>query len=156
MGLMDKLRGELVDIIEWLDDSRDTMVWRFPRYQNEIKMGAKLIVRETQTAVFVNEGTVADVFLPGTYTLQTQNMPILTTLKGWKYGFDSPFKAEVYFVNTRLFTDLKWGTPNPVIVRDAEFGMVRLRAFGSYAVRIVDAKLFLQDLVGTDPQFRTE
>jgi membrane protease subunit (stomatin/prohibitin family) len=156
MGLVDKLRGELIDIIEWLDDSRDTMVWRFPRHDNEIKMGAKLIVRETQTAVFVNEGTVADVYLPGTYTLETQNMPILTTLKGWKYGFHSPFKAEVYFVTTRLFTDLKWGTQNPIILRDAEFGMVRIRAFGGYAVRIVDAGLFLKDLVGTDPQFRTE
>ncbi len=156
MGLMDKLRGELIDIIEWLDDSRDTMVWRFPRYQNEIKMGAKLVVRESQTAVFVNEGRVADVFTPGTYTLQTQNLPILSTLKGWKYGFDSPWKAEVYFVNTRQFTDLKWGTQNPVILRDAEFGMVRLRAFGAYAIRIVDAAKLLSELAGTDPQFRTE
>ncbi len=156
MGLVDKLRGELIDIIEWLDDSRDTMVWRFPRHDNEIKMGAKLVVRESQTAVFVNEGTIADVFVPGTYTLETQNMPVLTTLRGWKYGFHSPFKAEVYFVNTRLFTDMKWGTQNPVIVRDAEFGMVRLRAFGAYAVRVVDAGTFLRELVGTDPQFRTE
>lgn len=156
MGLVDKLRGELIDIIEWLDDSRDTMVWRFPRYENEIKMGAKLVVRESQVAVFVNEGQIADVYRPGTYTLETQNMPILATLKGWKYGFRSPFKAEVYFVNTRLFTDLKWGTPNPVIVRDPEFGMVRLRAFGGYAVRVVDAGLFLKELVGTDPQFRTD
>ena len=156
VGLVDKLRGELVDIIEWLDDSRDTMVWRFPRHDNEIKMGAKLVVRESQTAVFVNEGAIADVYLPGTYTLDTQNMPILSTLKGWKYGFHSPFKAEVYFVTTRLFTDLKWGTQNPVILRDPEFGMVRIRAFGGYAVRIVAADLFLKDLVGTDPQFRTE
>jgi membrane protease subunit (stomatin/prohibitin family) len=156
MGLIDKIKGELIDIIEWLDDSRDTMVYRFPRYENEIKMGAKLIVRESQTAVFVNEGTIADVYLPGTYTLETQNMPILSTLKGWKYGFHSPFKAEVYFVTTRLFTGLKWGTQNPIILRDAEFGMVRIRAFGGYAVRIVDAGMFLKDLVGTDPQFRTE
>lgn len=156
MGLMDKLRGEFVDIIEWLDDSRDTMVWRFPRHQNEIKMGAKLVVRESQVAVFVNEGQVADAFGPGTHTLQTQNLPILSTLKGWKYGFDSPWKAEVYFVNTRQFTDLKWGTQNPVIVRDAEFGMVRLRAFGAYAVRVTDAPVFLKELVGTDPQFRTD
>jgi membrane protease subunit (stomatin/prohibitin family) len=153
---MDKLRGELVDIIEWLDDSRDTIVWRFPRYQNEIKMGAQLIVRESQTAVFVNEGQIADAFTPGTYTLETRNMPILSTLKGWKYGFDSPFKAEVYFVNTRQFTDMKWGTQNPVIVRDAEFGVVRLRAFGAYAARVVDAQKLLRELVGTDPQFRTE
>ncbi|MEU4235947.1 SPFH domain-containing protein [Actinoplanes sp. NPDC026619] len=156
MGLWDKLKGELVDIIEWLDDSRDTIVWRFPRYENEIKMGAKLIVRESQTAVFVNEGQVADVFTPGTYTLTTQNMPILSTLKGWKYGFESPWKAEVYFVNTRQFTDMKWGTQNPVIVRDPEFGAVRLRAFGAFAMRVADAKRLLTELVGTDPQFRTE
>jgi membrane protease subunit (stomatin/prohibitin family) len=156
MGLMDKLRGEFIDIIEWLDDSRDTIVWRFPRYDNEIKMGAKLVVRESQTAVFVNEGQVADAFSPGTYTLETQNLPILSTLKGWKYGFNSPWKAEVYFVNTRLFTDLKWGTQNPVIVRDPEFGMVRLRAFGAYAARVIDATKLLRELVGTDPQFRTE
>jgi membrane protease subunit (stomatin/prohibitin family) len=153
---MDKIRGEFIDIVEWLDDSRDTIVWRFPRYENEIKMGAKLVVRESQTAVFVNEGQVADVFTSGTYTLETQNMPILSTLKGWKYGFHSPFKAEVYFVNTRLFTDMKWGTQNPVIVRDPEFGMVRLRAFGAYAVRVIDASKLLKELVGTDPQFRTE
>jgi membrane protease subunit (stomatin/prohibitin family) len=156
MGLMDKLRGEFIDIVEWLDDSRDTIVWRFPRHDNEIKMGAKLVVRESQTAVFVNEGQVADAFTPGTYTLETQNLPILSTLKGWKYGFNSPWKAEVYFVNTRLFTDMKWGTQNPVIVRDPEFGMVRLRAFGAYAARVVDATKLLRELVGTDPQFRTE
>lgn len=147
MGLMDKLRGELIDIIEWLDDSRDTMVWRFPRYQNEIKMGAKLVVRESQTAVFVNEGKIADVFEPGTYTLETRNLPILSTLKGWKYGFNSPFKAEVYFVNTRQFTDMKWGTQNPVILRDAEFGVVRVRAFGAFAARVVDASRLLRELV---------
>ena len=156
MGLMDKLRGELIDIVEWLDDSRDTIVWRFPRYQNEIKMGAKLVVRESQTAVFVNEGKIADVFPPGTYTLETRNLPILSTLKGWKYGFNSPFKAEVYFVNTRQFTDMKWGTQNPVILRDAEFGVVRVRAFGAFAARVVDPAQLLRELVGTDPQFRTE
>jgi membrane protease subunit (stomatin/prohibitin family) len=156
VGLWDKLKGELVDIIEWTDDSRDTIVWRFPRYENEIKMGAKLIVRETQTAVFVNEGQIADVYTPGTFTLTTQNMPILSTLKGWKYGFESPWKAEVYFVNTRQFTDMKWGTQNPVIVRDPEFGAVRLRAFGAFAMRVVDPAKLLRELVGTDPQFRTE
>lgn len=156
MGLVDKLRGEFIDIIEWLDDSRDTMVWRFPRYDNEIKMGAKLIVRESQTAVFVNEGSIADTFSPGTYTIETQNVPILSTLKGWKYGFHSPFKAEVYFVNTRQFTDMKWGTQNPVMVRDPEFGAVRLRAFGAFSARVVDAPKLLRELVGTDPQFRTE
>src|ERR1700754_1157834 len=156
MGLMDKIRGEFIDIIDWLDDSRDTIVWRFPRYENEIKMGAKLIVRESQTAVFVNEGQVADVFKPGTHTLTTQNLPILSTLKGWKYGFNSPFKAEVYFVNTRQFTDLKWGTQNPIILRDPEFGMVRLRALGGYAVRVIEPVALLKELAGTDPQFRTE
>jgi membrane protease subunit (stomatin/prohibitin family) len=156
MGLVDRIRGEFVDIVEWLDDSRDTIVWRFPRHDNEIKMGAKLVVRESQTAVFVNEGQIADAFVPGTYTLQTQNLPVLSTLKGWKYGFNSPFKAEVYFVSTRQFTDLKWGTQNPVIVRDPEFGAVRLRAFGAYAARVVDAQKLLRELVGTDPQFRTE
>ncbi|MER5743213.1 SPFH domain-containing protein [Streptomyces sp. NPDC002225] len=156
MGLFDSIRGEFIDIIEWTDDSRDTIVWRFPRHDNEIKMGAKLVVRESQTAVFVNEGRIADVFQPGTYTLQTQNMPVLSTLKGWKYGFDSPFKAEVYFVTTRQFTDMKWGTQNPVIVRDPEFGMVRLRAFGAYAARVVDPAALLRELAGTDPQFRTE
>jgi membrane protease subunit (stomatin/prohibitin family) len=156
MGLFDKLRNELIDIIEWLDDSRDTMVYRFPRYQNEIKMGAKLVVRESQTAVFINEGTIADVFAPGTYTLETQNLPVLTTLKGWKYGFDSPFKAEVYFVSTRQFTDLKWGTQNPVMLRDADFGMVRVRAFGAFAARVADPAAFLRELVGTDPLFKTD
>jgi len=153
---MGRIRGEFIDIIEWTDDSRDTIVWRFPRYENEIKMGAKLTVRESQAAVFVNEGQIADAYPPGMYTLQTQNMPILSTLKGWKYGFNSPFKAEVYFVTTRQFTDLKWGTQNPVIVRDPEFGMVRLRAFGAYSMRVVDPSLLLKELAGTDPQFRTE
>ncbi|MEV6346560.1 SPFH domain-containing protein [Actinoplanes sp. NPDC051851] len=155
MGLWDKIKGELVDIIEWLDDSRDTIVWRFPRYQNEIKMGAKLVVRESQTAVFVDEGRIADVFPPGTHTLTTQNLPVLSTLKGWKYGFDSPWKSEVYFVNTRQFTDMKWGTQNPVMVRDPEFGAVRLRAFGTFAMRVCDPARLLTELVGTDPQFRT-
>jgi membrane protease subunit (stomatin/prohibitin family) len=156
MGLFDKIRGELIDIIEWLDDSRDTIVWRFPRYENEIKMGARLTVRESQAAVFVNEGQIADAYPPGMYTLQTQNMPIMSTLKGWKYGFQSPFKAEVYFVNTRQFTDMKWGTQNPIIVRDAEFGMVRLRAFGAFSVRVVNPPALLKELAGTDQQFRTE
>ncbi|WP_340536743.1 SPFH domain-containing protein [Nocardioides sp. GXZ039] len=156
MGLMDAIRGEFIDIIEFLDDSRDTLVWRFPRHDNEIKNGAKLIVREGQVAVFVSEGKIADVFEPGTYTLETKNLPILSTIQGWKYGFDSPFKAEVYFVGTRQYTDFKWGTQNPVTLRDAEFGMVRLRAFGTYSLRIVDGGKLLKELVGTDPQFRTE
>lgn len=149
MGLFDALRNEFIQIIEWLDDSHNTLVYRFPVHDQEIKMGAQLTVRENQVAIFVNEGEVADVFKPGRYELSTQNMPILTTLRGWKYGFDSPFKAEVYFFNTRLFTDLKWGTQNPVMMRDAEFGMIRLRAFGTYAIRINDAKEFFRTIAGT-------
>src|SRR4030095_4527429 len=133
MALWDKLMGELVDIVDWLEDSNDTRPYRFERYQNEIKYGAKLVVREGQMAAFINEGQLADVFGPGTYTLTTQNLPILATLKGWKYGFNSPFKAEVYFVNSTIKTDLKWGTQNPVMMRDPEIGPVRLRAFGVFA-----------------------
>jgi membrane protease subunit (stomatin/prohibitin family) len=153
---MDKIRGEFIDIVEWTDDTRDTIVWRFPRHENEIKMNAKLVVREGQVAVFVNEGTIADVFSPGTYTLETQNLPVLSTLKGWKYGFDSPFKAEVYFVSTRQFTDLKWGTQNPAMMRDSEFGMVRVRAFGTYSIKAADPAVLLRELVGTDPAFKTD
>lgn len=156
MSFIDKLRGQLIDIVEFLDDSRDTIVWRFPRQGNEIKNQAKLVVREGQVAVFENEGQIADVFTPGTYTLETQNMPILSTLKGWKYGFNSPFKAEVYFVATRQFTDFKWGTQNPITLRDPEFGMVRLRAFGTYALQVNDAATLLRQLVGTDSAFRTD
>jgi membrane protease subunit (stomatin/prohibitin family) len=155
MALWDKLLGELVDIVEWLDDSDDTIAYRFERYQNEIKYGAKLVVREGQMACFVNEGKLADVFKPGTYELTTQNLPILTTLRGWKYGFNSPFKAEVYFLSTRKFTDLKWGTPGPATMRDAEFGMVRVTAFGIYAIRVQDPAIVLRDLVGTDHRFTT-
>ena len=149
MGLMDRLRGELIDIIEWTDASRDTIAWRFPRYNNEIKSGAKLVVREGQAAVFVDQGRLADVFDPGTYTLDTANLPILTTFEGWKYGFESPFKAEVYFVNTRRFVDQKWGTKNPIMLRDPEFGPTRLRAFGTYAFRVDDPATFLETVVGT-------
>jgi membrane protease subunit (stomatin/prohibitin family) len=154
MAIWDKLRGELIDIIEWLDDSRDTMVWRFPRYENEIKYGAKLIVRESQAAAFINEGALADLFLqPGTFTLETKNLPILATLRGWKYGFESPFKAEVYFVNTRTFTDRKWGTKNPIMIRDPEFGPTRIRAFGSFAIKVQDVPVFLRNVVGTGQRF---
>src|SRR5512140_3398455 len=129
MGLFDKISSQFIDIIEWLDDSNNTLVYRFPTYQQEIKMGAQLTVRENQVAIFINEGKAADVFGPGRYELSTQNRPIMTTLRSWKYGFNSPFKAEVYFFNTRTFTDLKWGTANPVMMRDKDFGMVRIRAF---------------------------
>lgn len=156
MAFWDKLRGELIDIIEWLDETRDTMVYRFQRYDNEIKYGAKLIVREGQVAAFVNEGRLADVFHPGTYTLETQNLPILSTLRGWKYGFSSPFKAEVYFVSTRAFTGHKWGTKNPIMLRDSEFGPVRLRAFGTYGLRVSDPAAFLRQFVGTDHRFTVD
>lgn len=158
MGLWNKLTAEFIDIVEWTEDRADVMVHRFERHQNEIKMGAKLTVREGQLAVMVNEGQlgkgqVADVFGPGMYTLNTENLPILATLKGWKYGFNSPFKAEVYFFNTRIFTDLKWGTPGPATMRDPEFGVVRVTAFGLYAIRIQDPKTMLVDLVGTKAEF---
>jgi membrane protease subunit (stomatin/prohibitin family) len=155
MSFWDKVLGEFVDVIEWTDDSPDTMVYRFERYGNEIKYGAKLTVREGQTAVLVNEGRIADAYPPGLYALETSNMPVLTTLMSWPHGFQSPFKAEVYFFSTRLFTDLKWGTKNPVMLRDKEFGAVRLRAFGSYAVRVKDAVAFLKEVVGTDGRFTT-
>jgi len=156
MGLFDKLKAELIDIIEWLDTSGDTMVYRFERFQNEIKNGAKLTVRESQVAVFINEGQLADVFPPGMYTLNTQNLPILSTLKGWKYGFNSPFKAEVYFVNTKTFTGQKWGTPNVFYIRDQDFGRVSLRAFGTYSMRITDAAKFIRGVAGTDGEFTVD
>ncbi|MDG2390863.1 MAG: SPFH domain-containing protein [Planctomycetaceae bacterium] len=156
MGLFDKLRGELVDIIEWIDDSRHTIVWRFPRYHNQIKTGAQLIVRPGQMAVFVHRGELADVFEPGNYALKTDNLPILSTLQGWKHGFDSPFKAEVYFVSTRQLTDLKWGTPNPIMLRDPDFGPIRLRAFGTFSLKAVEPKALLRELVGTDSEFEAD
>jgi membrane protease subunit (stomatin/prohibitin family) len=149
MGLFDKITGQFIDVIEWLDESKNTLVYRFPDADNEIKMGAQLTVRESQVAIFINEGKAADVFAPGRYQLSTQNMPILTTLRSWKYGFNSPFKAEVYFCSTRMFTDLKWGTANPVMMRDKDFGMVRIRAFGTYAMKIDDPKVFYDTIVGT-------
>lgn len=157
MGLFDKIgtkiKQELIDIIEWLDSTSDTMIYRYERHGNEIKYGAKLVVRESQEAIFINEGKLADVFQPGTYTLETKNLPVLSTLQGWKYGFESPFKAEVYFVSKKQFTNLKWGLKNPVMLRDPEFGPVRLRAFGAYSIRIVDGILFLREIVGTDGLF---
>ena len=153
MGLFSKLMNEFIDIIEWVDTGTDTIVWKFPRYQNEIKMGAKLTVRESQVAVFMNEGVIADVYQPGMYTLTTENMPIMTTLHGWKYGFNSPFKADVFFVSMHQFVNQKWGTKNPVMLRDAEFGPVRLRAFGSYAFRVKDAAVFIREIAATNPDF---
>ena len=156
MGLFSWLFGQFIDVIEWTDDSQDTMVYRFNRQGNEIKYGAKLTVRESQIAVFVNEGEIADILQPGIYELETNNIPILTNLQHWDHGFNSPFKAEVYFLNTKRFIDLKWGTKNPIMVRDPEFSMVRLRAFGTYEIRIKDAKTFLNEIVGTDGHFTTD
>ncbi len=156
MGLWDKIKGEFIDIIQWLDDSPTTIVHRFERYNNQIKYGAQLTVREGQVAVFINEGQLADVFRPGMHRLETQNLPILSTLKGWKYGFNSPFVAEVYFVKTTRFTDQKWGTREPVTLRDADFGIVRLRAFGTYDFRVGDAGKFIKEVAGTEGRFTTD
>ena len=156
MGFWDKITGEFIDIVEWIDDSSDTLVWRFERYQNEIKNGAKLIVRQQQVAVFVDQGQIADIFQQGMYELKTENLPLLSTLKGWKYGFNSPFKAEVYFINLRTFTDNKWGTKNPIMLRDPEFGPIRLRAFGNFSIKVADPEKLLRGIVGTDGHFTVE
>ncbi len=155
MGLFDFIKGEFINVIEWTDDSHDTLVYRFPVRDHAIKMGAQLTVREGQAAVFINEGQLADVFTAGRYELSTANLPILTKLNSWKMGFESPFKAEVYFVDTTLFTDQKWGTQNPITLRDPEIGPVRVRAFGAYAYRVIDPARFLQEVVGTDGRFTT-
>jgi membrane protease subunit (stomatin/prohibitin family) len=156
MGLMDYLRTQLLEIIQWEDDSRDTISWRFPDQDKEIKRGAQLIVRESQVAQFIYLGQFGDTFGPGKHTLATDNIPILSTLKGWKYGFESPFKADIYFVNVRLFTGNKWGTANPIMMRDPDFGIVRLRAYGTFDFRVVDPKLFLKEVAGTDDHFRLD
>lgn len=156
MGLFSRLLDEFIDVIEWVDNTQDTLVWKFPRNDNAIKMGAKLTVRESQVAIFMNEGRIADVFTPGMYELSTQNIPIMTTLMSWKYGFNSPFQADVYFVSMRLFVNQKWGTKNPVMVRDAEFGPIRLRAFGIFNFKVLDAKTFLTQITATNPNFSVE
>ncbi|HVO10375.1 MAG TPA: SPFH and helix-turn-helix domain-containing protein [Vicinamibacteria bacterium] len=156
MGLMDFVRGQLIEIIEWTDDSRDTLSYRYPDEDREIKRGAQLIVRESQVAQFVYLGQFGDRFGPGKHTLTTDNIPILTRLAGWKYGFESPFKADVYYVTTRLFTGNKWGTSNPVMLRDPDFGIVRVRAFGTYDFRVVEPQRFLREVAGTDDHFRLE
>lgn len=156
MGLFDKIKNEFIDIIEWVDNTNNTIMWKFPRYQNEIKMGAKLTVRESQVAIFMNEGKIADVFQPGMYTLETQNMPIMSTLKGWKYGFNSPFKADVFFVSTKQFIDQKWGTKNPITLSDPRFGFIEVRAFGNFAFRVNDGAKFLKEIAGTDSNFSTD
>jgi len=149
MGILDFLQGQFIDVIHWTDDTRDTMVWRFEREGHEIKYGAKLTVREGQAAVFIHEGQMADVFTPGLYMLETNNMPIMTTLQSWDHGFQSPFKSEIYFVNTTRFSDLKWGTKNPIMLRDPEFGTTRISAFGTCSVKLSQAALLLRDVVGT-------
>ncbi|QQP94862.1 SPFH and helix-turn-helix domain-containing protein [Lysobacter enzymogenes] len=156
MSILGFIKGELLEIIEWTDDSRDTLSYRFPDDDKEIKNGAQLIVRESQQVQFVAAGQYADLFGPGKHTLQTENIPVLSTILGWKYGFESPFKCDVYFLNTRLFTGNKWGTANPVMMRDADFGVVRLRAFGTYDFRIVDPPKFLKEVAGTDQNFRLD
>jgi membrane protease subunit (stomatin/prohibitin family) len=156
MAFWDKVGSQFIDVIEWLDDTQDTLVWRYPRYDNEIKNGAQLIVRESQMAVFVHEGEMGDVFKPGRVELTTSNIPILTTLKSWKYAFDAPFKCEVYFINTKQFTDQKWGTANPIMLRDPEFGPVRLRAFGTYCFRAKDPVELIRQIVGTDGVFQID
>lgn len=160
MSLMDKVKeaamNQFIEVIEWLDSSQDTLVYRFPVYQQEIKNGAQLIVRESQAAVFVFEGQVADVFTPGRYSVEGGNTPILSKLGAWKYGFNSPIKSEVYFVNTKQFTEMKWGTSNPIMLRDADFGIVRLRAFGAYSLRVADPAGFIREIAGTNAHFQTE
>jgi membrane protease subunit (stomatin/prohibitin family) len=156
MGILDTLRSQFIEVIEWLNNSGNTMLYRFPVQGQEIKNGAQLIVRESQVAVFVHEGQIADVFPPGRYTVDGGNTPILSKIGAWKTGFNSPFKAEVYFVNTKQFTDLKWGTSNPIMIRDADFGMVRLRAFGIYTIRVADPRSFIKEVAGTNGRFETE
>src|SRR2546429_5052829 len=156
MGILNFIKGQLLEIIEWTDDSRDTLSYRFPDEDKEIKRGAQLVVRESQVAQFIYLGQFGDTFGPGKHTLITDNIPILSTLKGWKYGFESPFKADVYFVNTRLFTGNKWGTSNPIMMRDPDFGIVRVRAYGTFDFHVVDPKLFLKEVAGTDDHFRLD
>lgn len=156
MGIFDKIMGQFIDVIEWVDSTRDTILWKFPRTDNEIKNGAQLIVREGQAAVFLHEGELGDVFLPGRHELTTSNIPILTTLKSWKYAFNAPFKCDVYFVNMRQFVDLKWGTKNPIMLRDAEFGPLRLRAFGTYSFQVREPGSFVKAITGAMPEFTTD
>jgi membrane protease subunit (stomatin/prohibitin family) len=156
MGILDAIRSQFIEVIEWLDDSGNTILYRFPVQGQEIKNGAQLTVRESQAAVFVFQGQIADVFGPGRYEIDGGNTPILTKLGAWKFGFNSPFKAEVYFVNTKQFTDLKWGTSNPVMMRDTDFGMVRLRAFGIYSIRVTDPRALIKEVAGTNAHFVTE
>jgi membrane protease subunit (stomatin/prohibitin family) len=156
MALMDFIKKQLIEIIEWQDDSRDTLSYRWPDQDKEIKNNAQLIVRESQVAQFVYLGKYADALGPGKHNLTTDNIPVLSTLLGWKYGFESPFKADVYYVTTRVFSGNKWGTSNPIMMRDPDFGVVRMRAFGQYDFKIVNPPLFLKEVAGTDNHFRLD
>ena len=162
MGIMSFIRSQLIEIVEWLDDSNHTLVWRFPDDDHEIKNGAQLVCRQGQAAVLVSEGVMADVFGPGTHTLSTENVPVLSTLRGWKHGFESPYKVEIYFINLRQYLDQKWGTSNPVLIRDPEFavgnrpGRIRIRAFGNYNFRVTDPGLILKEIVGTNACVTTD
>ncbi len=156
MGILDFIKGELIDVIEWTDDSRDTLSYRFPDEDKAIKNGAQLIVRESQVVQFMYLGQFGDTFGPGKHTLTTDNIPVLTKLQSWKYGFNSPFKADVYFIVTRLFTGNKWGTSNPIMVRDEDFGIVRLRAFGTFDFKVIEPKLFLKEVAGSDQHFHLD
>src|ERR671913_1201198 len=156
MGIFDFIKGQLLEVIEWTDDSRDTISFRFPDDDKAIKNGAQLIVRESQVAQFVYLGEFGDTFGPGKHTLTTDNIPVLTKIKSWPFGFNSPFKADIYYLNTRLFTGNKWGTANPIMMRDEDLGIVRARAFGTYDFRITDPKLFLKEVAGSDHNFRVD
>ena len=153
MGLLDPILGEFIDVIEWNEIGTDQLVWRFPRYKDAIKSGAQLIVREGQQAVFVNEGRIADCFEPGRHRLSTRNLPLLTTLLALPTAFESPFKAEVYFISMRRFTDQRWGTKHPVLLRDAELGPIRLRGFGTFEVQVSDPQQLIRNLNGSNPTF---
>lgn len=154
MGLFDFIRGELIEVIDWQEASKDIMMWKFPDRDANIKNGAQLTVRESQLAVFIDEGQIADIFGPGRHELYTRNLPILTTFRNWDKGFESPFKCDIYFFSTRTFTDLKWGTTNPVILRDPEFKQVRVKAYGTYFIRLNDPELFFKEYAGTNSVLR--
>jgi len=156
MGLMDFIKGEHIEIVEWTDDTRNTLTHRFQDADKAIKNGAQLIVRESQCAQFVYLGQFGDTFRPGKHTLTTDNIPVLTRMRSWKYAFNSPFKADVYFLNTRLFTGSKWGTTNPVMMPDDDLGVVRVRAFGMYDFKIVEPRTFLREVAGSDHDFTVD
>ena len=156
MGLFNFIKSQLLKVVEWTDESSNTIVYRFPMDGQQLMYGSKLTVRESQIAVFVNKGQIADIFTPGMYKLEARNLPILTKLNSWKYGFNSPFFSEVYFVNTKQFANEKWGTSNPIAMRDKDFGTIRIRAFGAYSFKAKDAGVFLKELFGTSSTFKTE